>query len=158
MAGPVGILGPVVFCGGLGTTFTFNEITKKRSNAFAKHTIINSLDLIEDVGFKPIELSLHMRFYQPYTAPPSVSLLALETLEDSKIPCPLLIGGVPIGRALLTLFVIEEISSKMPKFVGNVLTVLDLDIKLLEYGNGLNISGPLGLLAQAGAAVVGNII
>ena len=158
MAGPVGILGPLVFVGGLGTTFTFNSLSKKRQNAFAKHKIINGVDLIEDVGFNPIELELQCRFYEPWTADPSLSLIALEALEDAKIPIPLIVGGVPVGRQLLTLFVVEEITSKMPKFKGSVLTVLDCSIKLLEYSNPLSISGILGPLVQAGAVAIGNLL
>ena len=158
MAGPVGILGNIVFVGGLGSVFTFHSLSKKRQNAFAKHKIINGNDLIEDVGFNPIELDLSLRFYEPWTADPSLSLIALEALEDAKIPVPLLIGGVPVGRSVLTLFVIEEITSKMPKFKGSVLTVLDCSVKLLEYSNPLNIAGILGPLAQAGAAALGNLL
>jgi hypothetical protein len=35
VAGPIGILGPLVFIGGLGSTFTFHSISKKRQNVFA---------------------------------------------------------------------------------------------------------------------------
>ncbi len=158
MAGPVGVLGPIVFVGGLGGTFTFHDLTKKRKNSFAKHRLINGNDLLEDTGDDPIELDLQMRFFAPYTAPPSISLISLEALADSKIPVPLIIDGTPVGRGILTLFVIEEITSKMPKFVGGELTILDLTIKLCEYSNPLNISGPLSALAQAGAAALGSII
>jgi hypothetical protein len=158
VAGIVGVLGPLVFIGGLGSTFTFHSLSKKRQNAFVKHQIINGNDLIEDVGFKPIELDLEMRFYSPWTADPSISLVLLETLEDAKIPVPLLIGGVPVGRSILTLFVVEEITSKMPKFSGAKLTVLDITCKLLEYGNPLGLNGTLGSLAQVGVAALGNLI
>jgi hypothetical protein len=158
MAGPVGILGIIPFVGGLGTTFTVHEITKKRKNAFAKHRVINGNDLIEDVGFDPIELDLQMHFFKPWTFDPSLSLIALEGLMESKIPVPLIIGGTPVGRGLLTLFVIESIDSKMEKWHGASLAVLDCTVKLLEYGNPFSISGPLGILANAGASVVGNLI
>jgi hypothetical protein len=158
MAGPVGILGSIVFVGGLGTTFTFHSLGKKRRNAFAKHKIINGNDLIEDVGFNPIELDLACRFYSPWTADPSLRLIALEALEDAKIPVPLIISGTPVGRGALTLWVVEEITAKMPKFRGGVLTVLDVDIKLLEYSNVLSISGPLSPLLQAGISAAGNLI
>jgi hypothetical protein len=158
MSGPVGILGILPFVGGQGTTFTVYDIQKKRKNAFAKHRIINGNDLIEDVGFDPIELDLEMHFFAPWTLDPSLSLIALEGLMESKIPVPLIIGGTPVGRGLLTLFVIESIDSKMKKFTGGTLCVLDCTVKLLEYGNPFNISGPLGILAQSGASVIGNLI
>jgi hypothetical protein len=158
MSGPVGILGPIVFVGGLTTTFTFHDLSKKRSNSFAKHALINGTDLLEDTGSKPIELDLQLRFFQPYTADPSISLIELEALMESKIPVPLIIGGVPVGRGILTLFVIESIDSKMPKFVGSTLTILDLTVKLCEYSNPLSLSGPLSALAQAGAAIVGRFL
>jgi phage protein U len=158
MAGPVGILGPIVFLGGLGTTSTFSEITKKRSNSFAKHSIINGVDLLEDTGEKPIELNLQMRFFSPYTASPSISLIAIEALADSKTPVPLIINGCPVGRGILTLFVIEEITSKMVKFVGSELTILDITCKLCEYSNPISLSGPLSALAQVGESVIGSII
>ncbi len=158
MAGPVGVLGPIVFLGGLGSTFTFHDLSKKRKNSFAKHRVINGNDLIEDTGYDPIEIDLQMRFFAPYTADPSISLIAIEALADSKIPVPLIIDGCPVGRSILTLFICEEITSKMPKFVGSQLTILDVTIKLCEYSNPLNISGPLGALAQLGASIVGSII
>jgi hypothetical protein len=158
MAGIVGVLGPLVFVGGLGTTFTFHSLSKKRQNSFAKHKIINGNDLLEDTGVNPIEIDLAMRFYSPWTADPSVSLIALEALADAKVPVPLIVGGVPVGRQILTLFIVEEITSKMPKFVGPVLTVLDVGCKLCEYGNPLGLSGPLGSLAQAGVAAIGNLL
>jgi hypothetical protein len=158
MSGPVGILGNIVFVGGLGSVFTFHALSKKRQNAFAKHKIINGVDLIEDVGFNPIELELSLRFFSPWTADPSLSLIALEALEDAKIPVPLIISGTPVGRGPLTLFIVEEITSKMSKFVGSTLTVLDCSVKLCEYGNPLGISGPLSALAQAGVAAIGNLL
>ncbi len=157
MAGPVGALGPLVFVGGLGSVFTLHELTKKKKNSFVKHRIIAGNDLIEDTGSDPIEVDIQMRFYAPYTADPSVSLTLLETLMDSKVPVPLIIGGTPIGRGILTLFVVEDISSKMPKFRGGRLTVLDATVKLLEYPNGLSIAGPLGSLANTAFAVLGNL-
>jgi hypothetical protein len=158
MSGPVGILGIIPFVGGLGSTFTVHEIQKKRKNAFAKHRVINGNDLIEDVGFDPIELDLSMKFFAPWTSDPSLSLIALEGLMDLKIPVPLIIGGTPVGRGFLTLFVIESIDSKMEKWDGGKLLILECTVKLLEYGNPFNISGPLGILVQAGASVVGNLI
>src|SRR5215469_16541143 len=72
MAGLVGILGTVPFVAGQGTAFTFHDIEKKRKNAFAKHRVINSNDLIEDVGFDPIELDIKMKFFSPWTLDPSL--------------------------------------------------------------------------------------
>jgi Phage P2 GpU len=158
MPGPVGVLGPIVFLAGYRTVSTFHTINKKRQNSFAKHAIINGIDLIEDTGFKPLEVDLEMRFFNPYTMSPSLALIALEALMDAKIPVPLIVDGTPLGRGILTLYVIEDITSKMPKFVGSVLTILDINIKLLEYSNPLSLSGPLSALAQAGLAVVGSLI
>ena len=158
MAGIVGALGPLVFIGGLGSVFTFHSLNKKRKNSFAKHKIINGNDLLEDTGVEPIDLDLEMRFYSPWTADPSLSLIALEAMMDAKIPVPLIISGTPVGRGILTLFICEEITSKMPKFVGGTLTVLDVSVRLCEYGNPLGLSGPLGALAQAGVAAIGNLL
>jgi hypothetical protein len=65
VAGPIGILGPLVFVGGLGSTLTFHSSSKKRQNSFVKHQIINGNDLLEDTGVKPIEVELEMRFFEP---------------------------------------------------------------------------------------------
>jgi hypothetical protein len=154
----VGILGPLPFVGGQGSAFTFYNITKRRKNSFARHRIISGNDLIEDTGFDPIELDMDMQFFAPWTLDPSISLIALEGLMDSKIPVPLIVGGAPVGRGLLTLFVIESIDSTMKKWEGARLAILECRVKILEYSNPLSISGPLGLLAQAGASVIGNLI
>ncbi len=154
----VGILGTIPFEGGLSSAFTFHEVSKKRKNAFAKHRIIKGNDLIEDVGFDPIEIDIQMKFFRPYTLDPAASLIALETLMDLKIPVPMFIGNTPVGRGLLTLFLVESIDSKMEKWVGSTLTILQCTVKLLEYGNPFGISGPLGALASAGASVVGSLI
>lgn len=158
MAGPVGIFGVVPFVGGLGSTFTFHEINKTRKNSFAKHRIINSNDLIEDTGFDPIETTIEMMFYRPYTLDPSVSIATLEGIMDAKIPMPLIVGGTPLGRGLLTLYLVEQMTVKMTKFCGSHLTYATVSIKLIEYGNAFGISGPLGSLASIGAGVIGSII
>src|SRR5258708_377199 len=156
--GAVGILGPVPFVGGLGIGNSFHSIKKKNKNSWARHRILKSNDLIEDTGVDPIEIDIDMIFYRPYTLEPSISISILEGLSASKFPVPFIVGGTPIGRGPLTLFVIEEITSDMKKFNGPTLIYATVQVKLLEYGNLFNISGPLGALANIGAAFVGSSV
>jgi Phage P2 GpU len=144
-----GALGPVMFQGGLGSMNTFHSVAKTKKEVFAKHRIIQQVDIIEDTGADPIELSIQMHFHAPYTLAPSAALTSLEALMDAKVPVPLIIGSTPVGRGLLTLFVIEDISIKMSKFISSSLIIADIDVKLLEYPGALNLSGPLSALGGA---------
>ena len=145
-----GVLGPIMFQGGLGSMNTFHGVSKSKKEVFAKHRIIQQVDIIEDTGSDPIECSLQMHFHAPYTLPPSAALTSLESLMDMKVPVPLIIGSTPVGRAMqLTLFVIEDISAKMSKFISNSLIIADIDVKLLEYPGALNLAGPLSALGGA---------
>src|ERR1700751_5254374 len=111
-----GALGPVIFSGGLGQMNDFHALSKHRKETFVKHRVIQANDLIESTGSDPIELSIEMHFHAPYTLSPGAALSALEAVQETKIPLPLIVGSTPVGRGFLTLFVIEEISTKMSKF------------------------------------------
>jgi hypothetical protein len=144
-----GALGPVVFQGGLGTMSTFHAMSKVKKETYVKHRVIQYVDLLEDTGAEPIELSIQMHFHAPYTVGPGRALTQLEALMDAKIPVPLIVGSTPVGRGFLTLFVIEEISTKMSKFISSSLIVGDIDIKLCEYAGALGLGGPLSALGGA---------
>jgi hypothetical protein len=152
----VGILGSVPFMGGFGSTNTVETVTKKRKEGFAKHQIIHGLDLIEGTGSSPIDLSLKMHFCTPYTLSPTVSVSALEALQAAKIPVPLFIGDTPVGRGLLTLFVIEEVGSNFKTWRKGSIAIAELDVKLLEYSNPLSIAGPLNALLGGGLGGLGS--
>jgi phage protein U len=154
-----GILGPLPFLGGQGTAATFHTIKKKFEVRYAKHEIINGVDLIEATGFKPIDIDLDMIFFNPWTLPPSVALAIIEALAASRLPVPLMTAdGTGFGRGLLTLFVIESVDSTMKKWCGGTNTYMTVTVKLLEYGNPFGIGGPLGALAGIGASVIGTIV
>lgn len=144
-----GALGPVMFSGGLGSMFTFHAMNKTKRETFAKHRVIQAIDLIEDTGGDPIELSVQLHFHAPYTLAPSAAITALEALMDARIPVPFIVGSTPVGRGFLTLFVIEDVSSKMSKFSNSSLIVGDIDVKLLEYTGALSLAGPLSALGGA---------
>ena len=144
-----GALGPVVFQGGLGTMSTFHAMSKVKKETYVKHRVIQVVDLLEDTGAEPIELQIQMHFHAPYTIGPSRALTQLEALMDAKMPVPLIVGSTPVGRGFLTLFVIEEIQTKMSKFISSSLIVGDIDVKLCEYAGALNMSGPLSALGSA---------
>jgi Phage P2 GpU len=144
-----GALGPVIFSGGLGEMNDFHAIQKHRKETFVKHRVIQANDLIESTGSDPIELSVEMHFHAPYTLAPSIALNALEALQEAKIPVPLIVGSTPVGRGFLSLFVVEEISTKMSKFIAGSLIIGDIDVKLLEYPNAFGLSGPLSALGGA---------
>jgi hypothetical protein len=149
MAGLVGALGPIVFMGGQGSAIGFHSINKVNKTTFVKHRVIQSNDLVESTGIDLIELNMELHFHGPYTLAPSAGIAALEAVMAQKIPLPLIIGRVPVGRALLTLFVIESIDSKMTHFVGSGLAVADVSVKLLEYPNPLPSTGPMSALGGA---------
>jgi phage protein U len=149
----IGALGMIPFVGGLGTANTFHEIAKTNKTTYVKHQIISGVDLIEATGPDPIDLSVQMSFFAPYTLSPSVSVVEIEALAASRLPVPLFAGDAPVGRGLLTLFVIEDVSVQMRKWVGSNLAIAAVTVKLLEYSNPLSIAGPLNALASLGASV-----
>jgi Phage P2 GpU len=147
--GLIGAYGPIVFMGGQGTAIGFHSISKTNKQTLVKHRIISSTDLVESTGPDLIELNMEMHFHGPYTLSPSAGIAALEAVMASNTPLPLIIGRVPTGRGLLTLFVVEAIDSKMSTFVGSGLAVADVSVKLLEYPNPLPSGGPLSALGGA---------
>jgi len=147
-----GALGPVVFQGGLGSMNTFHAVTKTKKESFAKHRIVQLVDIIEDTGAEPIDLTVQMHFHNPFTMAPGAALSRLEALMDAKVPVPLIIGSTPVGRGFLTLFVIEAIDTKMTKFSASSLIIADIDVKLIEYAGALSLAGPL---AAVGGAIPG---
>jgi hypothetical protein len=135
--------------GGLGTAIAFHSISKINKQTFVKHRIIAANDLVEATGTDLIELTLDMHFHGPYTLAPSAGIAALEAVMAAKIPLPLIIGRIPVGRGLFSLFVIEAIDSKMTHFAGSGLAAADVTLKLLEYPNPLGALGPLSALGGA---------
>jgi hypothetical protein len=121
----VGCLGPIVFVGGLGSANTFHSISKSTKETYVKHRVIHDNDLVEDCGTDPITLSIEMHFHGPYTIAPSTAITALEAVMAAKIPLPLIVGRIPLGRGMLSLFVIESVDTKMTTFVGSGLAVAD---------------------------------
>lgn len=153
----IGSLGVIPFVGGLGTVNTFHEISKTNKASFVKHPVFAGIDLIESTGDDPIDITIGMTFFAPYTLTPAESIPALEALMASKIPVPLFAGDAPVGRGPMTFFVIESISVKMKKWVGTNLAVASVDVKLLEYGNPFNLAGPLGALTNLAAGVLQSV-
>ena len=153
----VGALGPIVFLGGLGTANTFHSINKTNKTGYTRHRVISTTDLVEGTGPDLIELTLDMHFHGPYTLAPSLGITALETVMSMRIPLPLIIGRVPVGRGIFTLFVIEAVDSRMTTFVGSGLAVADVSVKLLEYPNPLGSTGPLSALG-GGLPGLSNIV
>jgi Phage P2 GpU len=159
MAGIVGILGVIPFVAGQGSMNTVKSLTKKRKNAFAKHRVINSGDLIEDTGFDPIDIELDIQLFKPWTMDPAASIAGYEALMDSKIPVPLIVGNTPVGRGLLTLWVIEEMDIQGKKWTGGALTLADIKLRLIEYSNPFGTLGPFGPLVSLGVTgVIGSLI
>jgi hypothetical protein len=155
----IGALGTIPFVAGYGTANTFHEIAKQNKYSFVKHAIFGGGDLIESTGYDPLDLSVHMKFFAPYTLLPKTSIEKIEQLMALKSPVPLIAGDAPVGRtgSLLTLFVVESASVRMTKFSGGQLTIAELDVKLLEYANPFSLAGPLGALAGLGTSIAGKI-
>lgn len=154
----IGALGVIPFVGGLGTVNTFHQISKTNKSTYVKHAVFGTVDLIESTGDDPIEVSFEMMFFAPYTQSPAIAIPAVEALKAAKIPVPLFAGDSPVGRSPLTFFVIEDLSVRMTRWVGAELAVASLTVKLLEYGNPFNLSGPLGPLTNLAAGVLGSVI
>jgi hypothetical protein len=154
----IGSLGVIPFVAGYGTANTFHSIHKANKISYVKHAVIAGLDLIEATGDDPIDIQIEMMFFAPYTLPPSQSIPAVEALLAAKIPMPLFAGDAPVGRGIMSLFVIESLSVRMTKWVGAELAIATLDVKLVEYSNPFNLAGPLGALANLAGSVVGRII
>jgi hypothetical protein len=151
---PFGILGTVVFVGGLGSSNAFHEISKKRRASYARHQVISGVDVLEPVGDTPIEIDLSIQFLRSYSTDPSLGLLQLEALMATKVAVPLVVGGVPIGRGLLTLFAVEEVSAKMKKFQSGTWVAVDVSVKLIEDSSPFNLGGVFGSLFQLGGALL----
>lgn len=155
--GLTGALGPIPFIGGQGSAASFHKLTKVRKQNYVRHKIVMSNDLIEATGPEPIEINLAMMFFAPYTLPPSAAIAAVEAVMDQQIPLPLIIGGTPVGRGLLTLFVIEEVQSNMDKFVDANCVHAEINVKLLEFPNPPANAGPLSALST-GLPGLSNIV
>jgi hypothetical protein len=125
---------------------TFHAMSKMKKETYARHRVIQQVDLLEDTGADPIELTIQMHFHAPYTLAPGAAISQLEAVMDSRTPLPLVIGSTPVGRGFLTLFVIEDLQSKMSKFSSSALIIGDIDVKLCEYAGSLSLSGPLSAL------------
>lgn len=151
---PFGILGTVVFTGGLGASNAFHEISKKRRAAYARHQVIAGVDVLEPVGDTPIEVDLNIQFLRNYSTDPSSGILQLEALMLTKTSVPLVIGGVPVGRGLLSLFAVEEVSAKMKKFQSATLVAVDVSVRLIEDATPLTGFGIFGSLSQIGGALL----
>lgn len=144
--------------GGFKRANTFKEISKSSKKSYVVHRIIGGADLVEDTGFDLIDLTISMKWVYGYTMDPSTALIALEGLMNSSIAFPIIIGGVPIGRGALTLFVIESIESRMNKWKAGTLIELECSVKVKEYGNPFSLAGPLGPLANTASQIVGRLI
>jgi len=154
----IGTLGVIPFVGGLGTANTFHAISKSNKASFVKHPIFGGVDLIEATGDDPIDTSISMMFFAPYTLAPAAGITALEALKASRMPVPLFAGDAPVGRGGLALFVVESVSVKMEKWVGAHLAIAKVEVKLLEYSNPFSLAGPLGALTNLASGVLGKII
>jgi Phage P2 GpU len=159
----LGVLGGLPFVAGKGSLFSPHSISKIYKNSWARHKILNGIDVLEDTGYEPIDLSIEMSFFAPWTFDPSSSLTMLETFAAAKVPLPVILGGTPLGRGGLTLFVVESVDAKMTKWAGSSLTVMSVTVKLCEFAIPSSplmsfLSNPLGSIAGAVGGAVGNVV
>jgi hypothetical protein len=157
-----GILGTLPFMSGLGSVFTPHAVDISRKNSFAKHKILNSNDVLEDTGVEPIDVTLEMGFMIGFTLDPVKSVSMLSAFMDAKIPAPLIVGNVPVGRGLMSMFVVESMSVKVTKFFGTNPAVVTASVKLLEYAPPPSpltnfLSNPVGALAGGVGGIVSSI-
>ena len=129
----LGVMGPLPFVAGKGSLFSPHSISKTYKNSWARHKILNGVDTLEDTGAEPIDLSIEMSFFSPWTFDPGSSLTMLEGFAAAKIPLPVILGGTPLGRGGLTVFVVEAVDAKMTKWSGTSLTVMSVTVKLCEF-------------------------
>jgi Phage P2 GpU len=159
----LGCLGPLPFVAGRGSLFSPHSISKTRKNSWARHKIMNANDVLEDTGVEPIEVTIEMTFFSPWTFSPAQSLPMLEGFAESKLPMPCILGNTPLGRGLLTLFVVEAVDAKMERWSGSNLTVMNVTVKLIEYALPPSplmnfLSNPLGAITGAVSGAVSGAI
>ena len=156
-------MGPLPFVAGKGSLFSPHSVSKTTKNSWARHKILNGIDVLEDTGTEPIDVTLEMSFFSPWTFDPSSSLSMLEGFAAAKIPLPVILGGTPFGRGGLTVFVVESVSSRMTKWSGSSLTIMSVSVKLCEFALPASplmnfISNPLGAVSSlVGGAVSGTV-
>jgi len=159
----LGVMGPLPFIAGKGSLFSPHSISKTYKNSWAKHKILNGIDTLEDTGQEPIDLTIEMSFFKPWTFDPGSSLTMLEGFASAKVPMPVILGGTPLGRGGLTLFVVEAVDAKMTKWAGTSLTIMAVTVKLCEFAIPASpllsfISNPLGTIAGAVGGAVTNVV
>ena len=145
----LGCMGTLPFVAGQGTLFSPSGISKSLKNSWARHKVINSVDVLEDTGFQPTSITIEMKFFKPWTHDPASSLSQLEKYAQGKVPMPVMIGNTPLGRGGLTMYVVESVDAKMEKWNGSTLTILHVSVKLEEFSTGASplfnfISAPIG--------------
>jgi len=133
--------------------FSPRSISKQLKNSWARHKVINAVDVLEDTGFQPTSLTLEMGFFKPWTHDPASSLSQLEKYAQAKVPMPIMIGNTPLGRGGLTMYVVEAVDAKMEKWTGATLTLLRVSVKLEEFSTGASpllnfISNPIGAASR----------
>ena len=154
-----GILGELPFMSGLGSIFTPHAVDVSRKNSFAKHKILNSNDVLEDTGVEPLDVTLEMGFVIGWTLAPAKSVQMLSNYMDAKVPAPLIVGNVPVGRGIMSMFVVESMSVKVTKFVGANPAVATASVKLIEYAPAPSpltsfLSNPAGALGGVATTAV----
>jgi hypothetical protein len=157
-----GCLGSLPFMGGPGRVFSPHAVDVARKNAWAKHKILNANDLLEDVGVEPIDVTLEMGFMIGWTLDPARSITMLAGYMDSKIPAPLIVGSVPVGRGMASMFVVESMSVKVSKFVGSSPAAATVSVKLIEYAPSPSpltnfLSNPIGTLSGGVSGIISSI-
>jgi hypothetical protein len=158
----LGCLGGLPFVAGRGSLFSPHAISKTYKNSWARHKILNGNDVLEDTGYEPIDLSIEMTFFAPWTFDPSSSLSMLEGFAAAKVPLPVILGGTPLGRGGLTVFVVEAVDSKMEKWAGSSLTVLHVTVKLCEFALPASplmnfLSNPIGAASSFVSGAVSSV-
>jgi hypothetical protein len=146
--------GPLIFIPGKETAFTYKNLSKANTVVYAQHEILQGVPLIEFTGYKLITVNMTCNFVAGWTLDPSLAVLAFETAQANPVAMPLILGTTPIGRGLISSFVIQEVQSKFTRFGTDGSPIeATVDVKFLEAGSILPSLGQLASSILGGAGI-----
>jgi hypothetical protein len=146
--------GLLVFIPGKNTAFTYKNLSKTNTAVYAQHEILQGVPLLEFTGYKLITVNMTCSFVAGWTIDPSLGVLAFETAMSFPVAQPLMLGDTPIGRGIVSSFVISEVQSKFTRFGTDGSPIeATVDVKFLEAGSVLPSLGQLANSVLGGAGI-----
>lgn len=140
MIGIFGLTPPLVFGASPLGLLTFSDFEKTCRARYIEHEVHLQRPIVEFVGPELKQIRFKMNFLAPFTTPPDLGILALETMLELAQPQPLIIGALPVASGL-SQFVLREMRVSV-KWWGaqGAMIGASCDVDLLEYSS-LSIGG-----------------